>query len=66
MIKIVDNTKTTFKNLNLEDTFMYNDRLLMKISLENKYNAYDFTYHRIAGIADDAEVKYVPSKLTLC
>lgn len=69
-MKIIDkteNVKVTFKSLELEDIFKYDDRLFMKVSQngEYPYNAYDFSKSRLTDITEDTEVKYVPSELIL-
>lgn len=69
-MKIIDkaeNSTTTFRDIKTESIFKLNDKILMKICSigSHPYNAYDFSEHRLAVIAIDTEVRYVPSELIL-
>jgi len=62
-----DNVKTTFKSLELEDIFKYDNHIFMKVAHNEdcSCNAYDFFKRRLTDFANDIEVKYIPSELIL-
>lgn len=62
--------KTRFKDMKLEDVFMYNGKCYMKVSDENSeesddFNAYDFNTHQLTNFPPEAEVERYKAELVI-
>jgi len=61
-----NNEQLSFKSLEVEDIFKFDDRLFMKTNaLRDDQNAFDLSKHRMTDISLDTLVNFVPSELIL-
>lgn len=62
--------KTTFEDIELEDVFMYGNKIYMKVARnkdidDGESNAYDFTGHTLTNFIPDAKVELYRSELVI-